>query len=128
MTIYVVPTSSNVELSSYTQRTSLDGVTYVFRFDYSERSRKWHFSIYDINNVALAQNVKLTMQTVFDVPTLGLLYLESKDADNDPQLGELGAGFKLQYADTATIAEVIASTDNTPQDVPPLDLFYYDVF
>lgn len=122
MTIYIVPTSSNVELANYTQRTTLDGVAYVFRFDYSERARKWHFTMYDINNVPLAQNVKLTSQTFFDVPTLGLLYLESKDVDTDPRLGELGAGFKLQYADAATIAAAIASANNTEQDVPPLDV------
>ena len=108
----IVPTST--ELSSYTQRTEMDGTDYVLRFQFSQRLGRWYVSIFDQDDVPIAQG--LGIRSNFEVarflpdeihPPGQLLVLDTVAATDqeavDPGLRDLGDRVLLAYFEEAEL-------------------------
>ena len=110
-------------LSNWKQRTRLDVAMYVLRFDWNAREHKYFLTLLDVNEVPLAQGIKLVADHPFDLPLPGVLYVEdAKGLGRDPLFGELGDVFPLKYIDEDGVLEVLQATENTVVEVPPLDV------
>ena len=59
-----LPIPANVPL--FSERITLDGVEFLFQFDWNDREQRWYLSIRDINETALALGLKI----VANVPLL----------------------------------------------------------
>lgn len=63
----------------YTFSTSLDGVDYRFKLDYSQRADRWYLGIFDAEGSPIRQGIKLS-------PNVSMLRLCKSDA-RCPQAG-----------------------------------------
>lgn len=100
-----------IELPTYpeplhTYSTTLNGVEYRFKFDYSQRADRWYMSVFDAVGDPIRQGIKLVPSTnLFRLveadprtPTLQLLALDLRDAFADgPSLFDLGRRVTLWY-------------------------------
>jgi hypothetical protein len=98
-----IPTSSDVPL--YTQRLTLDGQEFLFRFDWNERTGRWYFGIYSIDELPLVTGVKLVADWPLlhrcsnpDLPKGDLLAVDfSPLAGEPPGFVDLGNRVRLVY-------------------------------
>ncbi len=96
-----IPTPTDTPL--YRMRTTLDGVTYVLRFDYTATEDRWYLSIYDAEETPLRRGIKMVpgvdllhdARHVAGVPQGGLM-LFSPQGDT-PGLSEMGRSSFLLY-------------------------------
>lgn len=113
-----VPTS--VELSSYSQRTQLDGEDFVLFFQYNERLDRWFVDVTDQDEKPIASGLRLT--TNFPIerfirderrPAGVLMVVDQQGAGDDQDvlnqltrdagLFELGDRFVLIYFEEAEL-------------------------
>lgn len=114
MAVLKIPTST--VLSSYTQRTALDGRDFILRFQFNQRLGRWHLSIYDQDDAPIALGLRCSANTPLirrltnarrPVGEIYVIDLEGGGDDTDalaliardPGLGELGARFIAVYFD-----------------------------
>lgn len=89
----------------YTQRITLDGIEYLFRFDWSDREQRWYLTISDIDEKELASGIKIIanwpLLRRFVNPALprGTLMAADLSPQNGepPTYAELGQRVKLVY-------------------------------
>lgn len=102
MAIHEIPTLTDGETRSYSQRVRLGGVDWLFEFLYSERRDRWTFSIlnqageYVLTGQLVCCGLGLLQRAVFG-PT-GQVYALPEDGDlTAPGLTELGTRVKLWW-------------------------------
>lgn len=102
----IIPTST--ELSSYTQRTQMDGVDYILRFQFNQRIGRWSMDMYDQDEDPIAHglpirtNVNIGRGVRDERFPPGILTVIDHNAETyqdsrDPGLYELGDRFLLTY-------------------------------
>lgn len=100
-----IPTSST--LASYTQRTTLDGVEYVLRFEWMERSSSWFVKLSDREENELTGFIPITLEldllrlhhSTEGVPRGPLIALDHSDTKTRPGFAELGGRVRLVYVE-----------------------------
>jgi hypothetical protein len=114
----LIPTS--VDLSSYVQRTTMDGVDYLLRFQFNQRLGRWFVDVRDVEENPIAMGLPLVVnyeigRWVVDERWLaGRLATLDQEAANDqeardPGLIDLGARVLLSYLEAAELAEIEAA-------------------
>ena len=96
-------------VACWTQRTALDGVDFLLRFDWFQRDGHWRLSISDASGAAIRSGVVLVVDTpllwgVVDArrPPGELAVVDTTGVnDVDPGFSDLGARFTLLYATAA---------------------------
>jgi hypothetical protein len=90
------------------QQTELDGVTYSFRFRWSERAACWHMDLRTLEGAAIATSVRLVSgfpllrRVVGPAAPPGELYcIDQTGQDEDPTLDGLGSRFGLFYVEAS---------------------------
>lgn len=111
MTQLIVPTSAAADVSSYVQRTTLDGVEYVLRFDWNDREGRWYMTLADRDGEPIANGVKvvcgwplLRRSADARAPAGMLMAVDQSGQGLDPGLSELGGRVPLVYFDAAELA------------------------
>jgi hypothetical protein len=111
MAYLTVPTRADVP--AYTQRTALDGVTYVLTFRWNERASYWTLSIADQDAAPIASGLALLtgsmlLRRCVDArrPPGELVVVDTTGEGGDAGLSDLGTRFALVYADAETMAEL----------------------
>jgi len=110
-----IPTSS--ELPLYTQRTTLDGVDYILRFDWNARSETWFLQLFDSDEVQLTGMIRI----VLGLPLLRLHHATPGVPPGDiiaidpavqigegqvrPAFAELGSRVRLLYVEASELEE-----------------------
>lgn len=92
-------------VSCWTQRTTLDGASFVLKFDWYGRDGKWRLSLADADGVpirtgiVLVTGVRLLARVVHPRRPRGdLAVIDATGAnDVDPGFSDLGARFRLYY-------------------------------
>ncbi len=105
-----VPCTPN-GVSCWTQRTTLDGVSFVLKLDWYQRDTHWRLSISDAEGVPIRTGIVLTTDTlllrgVVDPrrPRGELAIVDLTGAnDVDPGFSDLGSRFVLAYATAAEL-------------------------
>ena len=104
MTMFEVPVIGGSEWALYTQRTTLDGREYAFKFDWNGRSGCWYVDVSDQDDVAIASGIKVVQGTellegvVDDRLWPGKLFLVNLNGlSTDPGLDDFGDSFVLIY-------------------------------
>lgn len=102
--IYTIPISSAT--SNYTQRASLDGVDFEFRFLWNDRDRRWYLDLANSSGELLASGRKIvanrpmhTREVSEDLPAGYLVFIDLGDEGIDPGLFDLDDRVLLLYAD-----------------------------
>jgi hypothetical protein len=96
----------------YSQRTQLDGVEYVFHFQFNSREGRWYVDLYDLSGNQVRTGVKiranfLTARGEYVSRPAGVMMcvdLQNPDNDQlsrDPGLLELGDRWLLFYFEAA---------------------------
>lgn len=106
----VVPCTPN-GTACWTQRTTLDGASFVLKFDWYQRDTHWRLSISDADGVpirtglVLVTGVRLLKHLVDPRRPRGdLAIIDTTGAlDLDPGFSDLGARFKLYYITAAEL-------------------------
>lgn len=103
--------NTSTELSSYTQRTILDGREYLLTFQWNQREEKWYLSIADQDGDPLGQGIKVVAnfplnRALTDIRSPpGILYAMDRTGQGcDPLLRELGDRVLLIYITEAELA------------------------
>jgi hypothetical protein len=52
-----IPVASGAPL--YSERITLDGIEYIFKFDWTEREDRWFLSIFSVSGTPLALGIKI---------------------------------------------------------------------
>lgn len=102
----VIPTSR--ELSSYTQRTQIDGRDYLLRFQFNQRIGRWSMDVFDQDEDPIAHGLALRTgaqigRGIRDTrfPPGALMVIDqvalTAQESRDPGLFELGDRFLLTY-------------------------------
>jgi hypothetical protein len=97
--------------SSWTQRTSLDGTDFVLRFDWSQRTGLWLFTVSDQDGAAIVSGRALTtsslpLRGVRDArrPRGELVVSDTTGKNNaDPGFDDLGGRFELVYVSASEL-------------------------
>jgi len=104
--ISIIPTSTREDVSSYTQRTALDGTEYVIAFDWNDREQHWYMDIADREGVAIATGIKVVcdwplLRRCVDgrAPAGAIIAIDQSGSGADPGLTDLGARVELLYLD-----------------------------
>lgn len=106
MSVFIVDLDPT--LPDYSQRTTLDGREYHFRFQWNVREAKWYMSLKDSADSAIVDNVKV----VANFPFLKLLtdarrppgeIIAQCTSGIDPGLKDLGGRVTLTYVDAAEL-------------------------
>lgn len=108
MALLVVPTST--ELSSYTQRVTLDGREYFMSFQWNQREAKWYLAIADENEDTIVSGIKV----VADFPLTRkvadtriapgeLLAIDFSQTGQDPGLTDFGERVLLVYVEASDV-------------------------
>jgi hypothetical protein len=108
MAIRVINTTS--ELSSYNQRTILDGREYILTLQWTQRASHWFLSIADQDGVAIANGLKLVANfpvnrrlTDARGPFGLIIPMDLSGSGRDPGLRDLGNRVLLTYVDVSDI-------------------------
>lgn len=110
MTILVVDTSANGR-ARYRQVVPLDGVNFVFYFNYNSRDQNWYLSLHDAQDLPIP--AALNRKLVANWPPLRLCVDARRPAGQllvttvggaDPGLFDLGNGALLMYIPAADLA------------------------
>ena len=116
----IIPTS--ITLSEYTQATSLDGRSYVFRFLHNPRLDRWSFDLLDQDEDPIATGRRVVCeydllqgvaderkpQGVIMARDLTAPDFSPKILSQDPGLRDLGDRVKLTYFTEAEVAAFVA--------------------
>lgn len=115
MAYFTVPTRPDVP--AYTQRTTLDGATYVLTFRWNERASYWTLSIADQDDQPIALGLALVTGSMLlrrcrkaTRPPGELLVVDTTGGGGDPGLSDLGTRYALVYVDAETMAELREAT------------------
>ncbi len=108
MTIQLISTSTT--LSSYTQRTVLDGREYGFRFQWNQRAAKWYMDLADAAGAPIVFGVKVVADfpllrrlTDSRTPPGELFAMDRSRAGQDPGLSDFGTRVQLIYIPAADL-------------------------
>lgn len=108
MAIRVINTDS--ELSSYTQRTILDGREYLLTFQWNQRLAKWTLSLADQDGVSIADGLLLVADFPINrrltdrrAPPGLIIPMDTSESGLDPGLTDLGDRVLLIYVDVEDI-------------------------
>jgi|ADGO01.1.fsa_nt_gi hypothetical protein len=100
------------ELSSYTQRTVLDGREYILGFQWNQRAEKWSLSIYDQDGSPIALGLKLvanfpvTRRITDSRGPFGTIFpLDTSGEGRDPGLRDLGRRVLLVYLEASDLED-----------------------
>lgn len=99
----VIPLFAEVPL--YTERVALDGVEYIFRFDWNNREQRWYMGIKDTDEAPLVSGVKLVSETpltftqkyVAGLPQGEFLLLDFETGGVPPGFSDIGQRVELWY-------------------------------
>jgi hypothetical protein len=102
--------STDSTLSSYSQRTILDGREYVLTLQWNQRSAHWFLSIADQDGVSIADGLKLVAnfpvnRRITDPrgPAGLIIPMDLSGSGNDPGLHDLGDRVLLVYVEVADV-------------------------
>ncbi len=102
-------------IPSFSQRTSLDGVTFEFDFIWNERESAWYMSVADADGLSLREGVRMAirwplLRSVADARRPeGELYLIDLDGTGvEAALGDLNVRVILTYVTGAEAAALEA--------------------
>lgn len=108
-----VPLQTSVP--SFTQRTSLDGVTFEFEIRWNERESAWYMAIADADGVALRSGVRMAvrwplLKSVADARRPGgeLYLLDIDESGAEAGFDDLGVRTLLFYITAAEVADLEA--------------------
>lgn len=110
MTDFLIPLTS--EDPAFSQKTTLDDVTYVFDFNWNERESRWYMSLSDESNTPIVSGVKLIpniplLRRVHDPrrPPGELSLIDPSGVGEPPGRDQLGQSFFLHYYDD--VSEIV---------------------
>lgn len=106
MADFVIPTSTRQDRPHYTQRTTLDGTTYVLALNWNGREKRWMLSIRAADGTPIAEGLKVVIgwplnRHVRGGPPGMLWAVDTTGAGTDPGLQDLGSRVRLIYTDAA---------------------------
>ena len=88
----------------FIQTSSVENVAYQLQFIWNERDERWRFSLLDMQDNLILQNIKivpwLPLSLRYRIPNLfagDLIGIDSKTNINLPSRNNLGGDFKLYY-------------------------------
>jgi hypothetical protein len=98
-----IPVATDTPL--YTQRITLDGVEYVFKFDWNDRESRWYFGLFAIDETPIVTGIKVVANwpllrrfTAEKVPPGVLVAVDlSPERGESPTFTELGFRVRLLY-------------------------------
>jgi hypothetical protein len=106
MAVFRIPTSTDPERPHYTQRTSLDGRTYLLELRWNGRQARWFLDLYTANGSVIRTGILIRvnwplLRLVTDerAPPGVLMAIDRSGALKDPGLTELGSRVELLYFD-----------------------------
>jgi len=114
----LIPTST--AFSSYVQRTTLDGVDYLLRFQFNQRLGRWFCDVRDVTESPIAMGLPIVVnyeigRWVIDERWIAgrIATLDQEAADDqaaiDPGLRDLGARVLMTYLEAEELAEIEAA-------------------
>ena len=110
MAIRIIPTDP--ELSTYSQRVTLDGREYQVTLQWNQREAKWYVSLADADGAPIVDGVKVVanfplLRTLTDrrAPPGEMFAMDRSGAGVDPGLRDLGRRVLLVYVDAADLVE-----------------------
>jgi hypothetical protein len=102
--------NTDPDLPFYTQRTVLDGITYILSFEWNEREERWYLSLADSAGVTIVSGIKVVanypLNYLLTDPRApgGILYaLDISGTGQDPGLNDLGRRVTLMYIDRDSV-------------------------
>jgi len=110
----------------YEQRVTLDGVSFLFVFDYSAREDRWYFSLYSEIRESLAVGLKINPETLLlgrhrgreGYPKGDLIAVDYSDKKGEGAgFSELGRRVRLMYQSAAVATP--ATVSETAPEVGP---------
>lgn len=98
-----IPVATDTPL--YTERVTLDGVEYLFKFDWNDRENRWYLSLFAVDETPLAAGIKVVANwpllrrfTGENMPPGVLVAVDlSAERGESPTYTELGIRVKLLY-------------------------------
>jgi hypothetical protein len=98
-----IPVSIDTPL--YSQRVTLDGIEYLFQFDWNDRENRWYFSLFLIDGTPLATGIKIVANwpllrrfTGETIPAGVLIATDISPMNGEsPTYSELGGRVKFLY-------------------------------
>lgn len=106
--------ATSTTLSTYTQRTVLDGREYALVFSWNQREAKWYLDLFTVDGVLIVAGIKLVVGAPLlrllrstDAPPGELFIMDRSQTGEDPGLNDLGMRCLLVYypaADLVTAA------------------------
>jgi hypothetical protein len=116
MTIFKIPTPSSPDDPFSTQRTTLDGVEYAFRFLWNTREGHWYMTLSDSAESPIASSRKIVVDwdllrgVIDDRKPPGLIVaIDTSEQGIDPGQTELGERVLLTYFDAEEVAALEAA-------------------
>lgn len=106
----VIPVSP--EYVSWRQRTALDGVEYLFDFNWNDRNGSWSISMYKADGTPLRNGVVIDIQRpLFPSPTLDMpkgvmVAIDLSGSGESPTLTDFGKRVILKYYSVDQLADL----------------------
>ncbi len=99
-----IPTKFDGETPYYTQRVTLDGIDYQFRFDWSVRESRWYLALLDTDGSLICGPLKILTnwpmlhfyKTRTNCPQGELIAVTLSADDSPPGLTDLGIGRRVE--------------------------------
>lgn len=110
----IIPTLSGADaVEAYDQRTSLEGVEYLWAFRYNLRRELWSFSITALDGTPILTGQSVYVGLVLNRRAVGgppgiLMAISETDDIDPPGFAELGERVKLVYLTPDEIADIDA--------------------
>lgn len=111
MAVTIVPTQANTP--RFSERVSLDGVTFVLRFRFNTRLSSWFLDVLDENDAPIVYARRIVIdwpllrQTRYrdDGPDGEMIAYDTTQRDVRPLLDDLGVRVLLGYLDAESVAQ-----------------------
>lgn len=117
--------------SWWKQQTALDGVLYLFEFQWTQRDGAWVMHLSDVTGSPIAVGIKLLplfdlLRTVIDTrrPVGRLQLWDLAGTQQNPTFSTLGTQYQLRYYDAAELALVTTPVAQGGYGLPSLAAYF----
>ncbi|MCP4570118.1 MAG: hypothetical protein GY841_21260 [FCB group bacterium] len=115
MSTWTIPITGAAEDGAFTQSVSLDNVTFILDFQWSDRAGFWYMDLLDANEDLIKAGIKIVVnqQLIWRIsdarrPAGEIVAIDTRETDvipaQDPGLGDLGTNIELIYMDSDEIS------------------------
>lgn len=108
MTVQTLPTRTDI--ARYDFDIDLDGVTFIFEFEWNDRDDGWYMTIRDVNSAVLLAGRRVVLNYPLiniyrdaALPAGSLTAIDTGSTDIEPAFGDLGDRVKLLYTPKADL-------------------------